>query len=99
MTMTVGRDITAQVCPPRAAYIHFPMGNTAGPAGRPDLQRAIVGSALESAVAMTVPGTIVDLPFATATSAPDGKAWEEWVYTKEFRRHMMKTREGHTPAD
>jgi hypothetical protein len=29
--------------------------------------------------------------------APNGRPWREWVYTKEFRRHLMKTREGTRP--
>lgn len=99
IAMSVGRDITAQVRPPRAAYLHYPMGNTAGPPGKPELQEAIVKAALEQGALIEVPGSIVDLPFATDAEAPDGGPWEEWVYTKAFRRQLMKTREGDKPKD
>ncbi len=97
--MTVGRDITERVRPPRATYIHFPMGNTAGAPGRPDLQRAIVRAALEAGASIREPGTILDLPFASVATAPDGGPWEDWVYTKQFRRALMKTRGGDRPRD
>ena len=95
--MTVGRDITEQVRPPRAVFVDYPMGNEIGRPGRVSEQRRIVRGAFSALTQMIEPGTIVDLGMKLHASAPDGRPWREWVYTKEFRRHQMKTREGSRP--
>jgi len=41
-------DITRAVNPPRAAFLDFPLGHTAGKPGDPELQRAILADALSS---------------------------------------------------
>ena len=61
MTLTSARDITEAVNPPRAVFLDFPLGHTAGRAGEPSLNRAIVCAALD-ALQQDVPGTITDLP-------------------------------------
>ncbi len=91
-------DITAQVRPPRTAFIDYPMGNEIGRPNRPDEQRQIVRGAFAALEQMTEPGTIVDLGFRLDADSPEGKAWRDWVYTKEFRRYHMKTRDGKRPA-
>ncbi len=97
LTMSVGRDITAQVRPPRAAFVNYPMGNETGRPGNREEQSAIVRAAFAALASMKEAGSIVDLPFSLEASAPDGRSWEEWVYTKEFRAHMMGSREKAAP--
>jgi hypothetical protein len=97
LTMTVGRDITEHVRPPRAVFLDYPMGNEIGRPGNAAEQRRIVRAAFHAFEAMTEPGTIVDVGIKLELNAPDGRPWRDWVYTKEFRRHHMKTREGTRP--
>ncbi|MFN2426197.1 MAG: hypothetical protein ABR587_07090 [Candidatus Binatia bacterium] len=97
LTMTVGRDITENLRPPRAVFVDYPMGNEIGTPGNVDEQRRIVRGAFAALARMPTPGTIVDLGFRLEADSPDGRPWREWVYTKEFRRHHMKTREGTRP--
>jgi hypothetical protein len=61
--VSTGRDLTAQVLPPRSIFINFPMGN---PFGRPHdvaMQRKILVHALDHAVAATKPGEMLDLTY------------------------------------
>lgn len=60
--VSTGRDLTAQVRPPRSAFVNFPMGNPFGAAHAPDQQRRILLDALELAQS-TQPGVLVDLPY------------------------------------
>ena len=61
--MTSARDITLAVNPPRAAFLDFPLGYTAGKPHAPDLQRRILAEALSSFETMTAPGSMKELPF------------------------------------
>lgn len=63
LCMTSARDITRAVNPPRAAFLDFPLGYTAGKPHAPDLQRRILVEVLSSFETMTVPGSMKDLPF------------------------------------
>lgn len=63
LCMTSARDITRAVNPPRAAFLDFPLGHTAGKPHAPDLQRRILVEALSSFETMTAPGSMKDLPF------------------------------------
>ncbi len=94
LTMSVGRDITEHVVPPRAVFLDYPMGNETGRPGLADEQREIVRSALAALERMSKPGEIVDLPFSLDATDENGRDWRDWVYTKGFRAHLMKTREG-----
>ena len=58
--------------PPRAVFVDFPLGHTAGPPDEPAAQRAIVGAALEALTSIDRPGTIVDLGLAW----PAGEDWK-----------------------
>ena len=95
--MSVGRDITEQVRPPRAAFVNYPMGNETGRPGYREEQRAIVRAALGAVPSMTEAGAIVDLPYSLKALAPDGRSWADWVYTKAFREHMMGSRDRAAP--
>ncbi len=63
MVISTGRDLSAQVLPPRTVFVNFPMGN---PFGRPfdaAMQRTILLDALHALETMTSGGTLVDLPY------------------------------------
>jgi len=63
LCMTSARDITRAVNPPRAAFLDFPLGHTAGKPHDPEMQRQIVAGALSSFETMTAPGSVKELPF------------------------------------
>lgn len=95
--MTVGRDITEHVRPPRAVFVDYPMGNEIGRPGNVEEQRKIVRGAFDALPSMTRAGEIVDLGMSLGGSAPDGRPWRDWVYTKDFRKQLMRTRDGSHP--
>jgi len=61
--VSTGRDLTAQVKPPRSLFVNFPMGNAFGGPFDIGLQLAILRAALELAERAREPGVIVDLPY------------------------------------
>ncbi|MBW2244904.1 MAG: hypothetical protein JRH01_23225 [Deltaproteobacteria bacterium] len=70
--LSTGRDLTAQVLPPRSAFVNFPMGNPFGHPQDVETQRAILFATLRLAETAQKGGTLVDLDhewdedFATA---------------------------------
>ena len=73
------RDITASAFPPRAVFVNYPLGNTAGRPFDPRNQRAIVAQALSVLESATRPGVIVDTPHVWR---PDDD-WMERVYDED----------------
>ncbi|HUZ86724.1 MAG TPA: hypothetical protein VNF26_07185 [Candidatus Baltobacterales bacterium] len=63
VTLTSALDVTERVRPPRSAFLNFPLGNQAGPPGRPDLQREILKRTLALLESAKGPGEIVELRF------------------------------------
>lgn len=63
MGFTSARTITASANQPRAVFVDLPLGHTTGLPGDAEGQRRILVDGLRAAEAMTVPGTIVDLPY------------------------------------
>lgn len=61
MSVTAAHSITAAVNPPRAAFLDYPLGNTAGPPDDPATQDAILGDVLDAFESIDTPGTIVSL--------------------------------------
>jgi hypothetical protein len=61
--MTSALDITRAVNPPRAAFLDFPLGHTAGKPGDPELQRRILADALSCFESMSSPGSVKMLPY------------------------------------
>jgi D-proline reductase (dithiol) PrdB len=61
--VSTGRDLTAQVLPPRSVFVNFPMGNPFGRAGDSALQRRILLDALRLAETAERGGVLVDLPY------------------------------------
>ncbi len=58
LCMTSALDITRAVNPPRAAFLDFPLGHTAGAPNDPEGQRGIMADALSSFSSMTAPGSV-----------------------------------------
>jgi hypothetical protein len=71
MLVSTGRDLTAQVKPPRSLFRNVPMGNPFGAPGDADGQRAVLRRALELTYTIREPGTIVDDDEAWATPFED----------------------------
>lgn len=59
--ISTGRDLTAQVKPPRSLFVNFPMGNAFGKPFDRDTQLTVLRAALELAATATEPGTLIDL--------------------------------------
>lgn len=78
-------SITRAVNPPRAVFIDFPLGHTAGKAGDKAGQRRIMIDTLSALDSIQVPGTIRVLPY-------------RWADTDEWKDSVMRpdTRGQHT---
>ena len=74
LSMTSAWDITASILPPRAVYVHYPLGHQTGKPDDPAGQKEIVRAALEAAPTMQRPGAIVRLPFRW--DVPGDEEWE-----------------------
>ncbi len=61
--MTSALDITQSVNPPRAVFLDFPLGHTAGKAHEPELQYLIAREALQALEEMKKPGSIKRLSY------------------------------------
>ena len=73
-------SITQAVNPPRAVYIDYPLGHTAGkPNDRPGQRRIMIDtlSALES---IQEPGTIRRLPYTWSDTDRDTVEWKRWAF-------------------
>ncbi len=63
VVVSTGRDLSAQVRPPRTVFVNFPMGN---PFGRPfdtARQRTILLDALRALETVEQGGAMIDLPY------------------------------------
>lgn len=66
-------DILESVSPPRAVFLDYPLGHTAGKPFEPALQHDILLQALHSFSALTTPGLITTLAFRWS----DDDVWKE----------------------
>ena len=66
LSMSSALSITQAVRPPRATYLDFPLGHTAGKPGDPALQRAILRDALDAFETLREPGSLRRLPYVWA---------------------------------
>ena len=60
--VSTGRDLTAQVKPPRSVFVNHPMGNAFGAPGDTHTQLTILRAALQLVQTVQVGGVLVDLP-------------------------------------
>ena len=75
VSLTSALSITSSVNPPRAVFLDFPLGHTAGKPHDEDLQDAIVEAALKAFETMETPGSIDRPPFHWA----DNDVWKDYV--------------------
>ena len=75
LSMTSALSITRSANPPRAAYLDFPLGHTAGKPHQPRLNRDIVLNALKAFETLQQPGQVSMLPYEWA----DDDAWKDGV--------------------
>ncbi len=73
--MSSARSITASVNPPRAVFLDYPLGHTAGRAHDLEGQLAIMRDTLQVLRGAAEPGQIVDLEHPW----PDGNDWKTAV--------------------
>ena len=73
--MSSAWSITAAANPPRAVYLDFPLGHTAGKPHDAALQRRILRDTLEALVTIDTPGTIRRLPYRWT----EDDAWKDLV--------------------
>ena len=76
MSISVARDVTEHVKPPRAVFVPFRMGHHFGVPFHRELQRRIILEALELLQTATESGTIRDLPITWAQARREGIAIE-----------------------
>ena len=76
MSISVARDVTEHVKPPRAVFVPFRMGHHFGVPFHRELQRRIILDALGLLETATESGTIVDLPLRWADVRRQGIALE-----------------------
>ena len=92
ISMTSALDITEAVKPPRSAFVNSPLGHQTGKAHQPELQRSIVRDAFCALESMTMPGTIVSLPYVWDEK---GDTWEDGEYRPGYLDQY--TRSGSLP--
>ena len=86
ISMSSAYSITAAVKPPRAVYLDFPLGHTAGKPHDIPLQRRVLRETLDALVTIDAPGTIRRLSYRWA----EDDAWKDAV---------MRPQSGESSAD
>ena len=84
--MSSAYSITAAVNPPRAVYLDFPLGHTAGKADDKGLQRRIMIDTLSALDGILTPGTIRELPY-------------EWSPDDSWKDRAMRPKPGSGHSD
>ena len=63
VVVSTGRDLSAQVRPPRTVFVNFPMGNSFGKPFDKDQQRTILLDALGALDSIKRGGEMIDLSY------------------------------------
>ncbi len=63
VVVSTGRDLSAQVRPPRTVFVNFPMGNPFGKPFDKVQQRTILLDALHALRSIETAGAMIDLPY------------------------------------
>ncbi len=94
--MTSALDITRAVNPPRAAFLDYPLGHTAGKPHDAALQLRVMREALEAFESMTVPGSVKVLPFVWSVD----ESWKLQAFTgDDTRTERLDTPQYQTEED
>ena len=75
--MSSALSITQAVNPPRAVYLDYPLGRTAGKPGDPENQRNVMRDTLAAFAAIDTPGDIVQLEY-------------EWTADDSWKDRVMR---------
>ena len=81
--MTSALSITQSANVPRAAFLDYPLGHTAGPPDRPDIQLEIMRQSVELFNTLDEPGQVGKLPFSW--SETEGDLWKEGLSVTKKR--------------
>lgn len=81
--MSSALSITTAVNPPRAVYLDFPLGHTAGKANDQSINRRIMIDTLSAFESIQVPGKIKTLKYRWAQD----DAWKDSVMRPGKRKH------------
>lgn len=95
VSLSSALSITRSVGAPRAVFLDFPLGRTAGRAFDAPMQRDIVRRALDLLRDAHQPGTIVDLDYRWATD----DAWKDDVMKRDSRGVRADTPQYQCAAD
>ena len=87
LCMSSALSITRSVNPPRAAFLDFPLGHTAGKPHEPGLQREILLDALEGFESLREPGSLKVLPYEWA----DDDGWTDPPVRTEADSHRASS--------
>ena len=77
VSMSVARDVSAQVRPPRVVFAPFMMGHHFGVPFHRELQRRMILEALDHLVRARVSGEVRVVPITWAQARKEGRAIEE----------------------
>jgi hypothetical protein len=77
VSLTVARDVTERVKPPRAVFVPFMMGHHFGVPFHRRLQRRIILAAMRLLETATTSGQVETLPLTWAQARREGKKIEE----------------------
>jgi hypothetical protein len=61
--VSIVRDYTEKVKPPRSVFLRWPFGHPFGEPFKKNQQRAVLKEAFKAVQSIDTPGTIIDLPF------------------------------------
>lgn len=86
ISMSSAYSITASVNPPRAVYLDFPLGHTAGKPNDKVVQRRIMIDTLSALDSIQVPGTIRELDY-------------EWSSDDTWKDFAMRPKPGGNQSD
>jgi D-proline reductase (dithiol) PrdB len=95
--MSSAYSITAAVNPPRAVFLDYPLGHTAGRAGDAAGQRRILADTLDALETIDVPGTIRTLDYGW--DADDAWKAAERAGRDDFRLERFDTPQYQLDAD
>ena len=87
VSLSSALSITRSAGAPRAVFLDFPLGRTAGRAFDKAMQRDIVRQALDLLRDATVPGTVIDLDYRWASD----DAWKDGVMRGDSRMERFDT--------
>ena len=83
ISLSSALSITQSVKPPRAVYVDYPLGHTAGKPNDLDDQELIMRRTLSAITEITEPGSIVDLK-------------RRWSDSDEWKNAVMLPSKGHS---